>query len=109
MNQSTIPGYIAFGVSIAVLVGYYVVLLGLGYVSIHALGGMATDLDALEISSLLNLIHATWLVAAILFLSLIIMLLVLSAPYLTKEIVTRPFRQTTHNRSTSSSAGNSLP
>ena len=97
MKEQTIPLYIAFAVIIAVLVGYYFALLGLIYVSAHSLAAKATAFYELEISSLLDMVYAVFLLSGGLFLSLILMLLFLSIPFMTKLILTYPFRsQHTH-------------
>ena len=97
MKEPTIPLYIAFGVIMSVLVGYYFALLGLIYVSARSLRGMATSFYELEISSLLDLTYSIFLLSGGLFLSLILILLFLSIPYMTKLILTYPFRsQHTH-------------
>ena len=97
MKEPTIPLYIALLTIGAVVFGYYMALLGLVYISAHSLKNMITDLYELEISSLLDLVFAVFLLSGSLFLSLILMLLLLSTPYVTKQIVTIPFRsQDTH-------------
>ncbi len=97
MNKQTIPLYIALLTIGSVLIGYYMALLGLVYISANSLDHMLTDLYELEISSLLDFVFSVFLLASSLFLTLILILLLSSAPYVTKQIVTIPFRsQDTH-------------
>ena len=93
MNERKIPLFMMLGVILAVLIGYFFILFLLGYVTVSALGGMSHDLAMLKINSLLDFIHAAWLLAGISFLSVVAVLLLLSAPWCAKEIVCYPYRQ----------------
>ena len=84
MNKPTIPGYIAVGVVIVTLAGYFLILSSLLYVIIFAGGGMASDLFTLTINSPMDFLHVIWLVAGLLFFFMVFMLLLFSIPYLTK-------------------------
>lgn len=92
MNQIMIPGFLALGVIIAVLIGYFLVLFVLSYITILVLGDLSGKLTALAISSPLDFLHAMILLTAFCFLSVILTLLLFSVPYVTKQIVSRPFR-----------------
>ena len=95
MNQIMIPGFLALGVIIAVLIGYFLVLFVLSYITILTLADLSAKLTALAISSPLDFLHAAILLTAFCFLSVIVILLIFSAPYVTKQIVTYPFRSDT--------------
>lgn len=95
MNQSMIPGFLALGVIVAVLIGYFLVLFVLSYITLLTLDNLSTQFTALVVSSPLDFLQAAIFLMAFCFLSIILILILFSIPYITKQIITRPFRSDT--------------